>query len=271
MPWGFKVARASLHFWEEPCISGKSGSGTVFFSGCNLKCVYCQNFEISHKNFGKIINEKELIDIFENLVAQGANNINLVNPTHYAVQLANLFETYRPTVPVVYNSSGYESTETLKLLEGKIDVYLPDLKYSRSDKSLKYSGVADYFEVATTAILEMKRQVGKNEFNGDGIIQKGMIVRHLILPSNTNSSKEIIDWLSQNISEENQVSLMAQYIPMGKAENFAEINRKITLREYEKVVSYLEFLGLNNGYLQELESAKNCFVPDFGLQGILKD
>lgn len=271
MPWNFKIARAALHFWEEPCISGKSGSGTVFFSGCNLKCVYCQNYSISHENFGKVVNENELIDIFENLVSQGANNINLVNPTHYAVQLASLFEKYRPGVPVIYNSSGYESVETLKLLRGKVDVYLPDFKYFRADKAFEYSGIADYFQVATNAILEMARQVGKNQFDKNGIIKKGLIVRHLILPGNTNSSKEILCWLKENLPKGNQISLMSQYIPMGKAENFKELNRKITAREYEKVANFMESLGLENGYFQAMESAKNCFVPDFKLQGILQD
>lgn len=271
MPWDFKVARAALHFWEEPCISGKNGSGTVFFSGCNLKCVYCQNYSISHENFGQVVTENQLIDIFEGLISQGANNINLVNPTHYAVQLASLFEKYRPSVPVVYNSSGYENVETLKLLQGKVDVYLPDLKYYREDKSLEYCGVDDYFSVATKAIMEMVRQVGENQFDENGIIQKGMIVRHLILPGNTNSSKEILNWLSKNLPKSSQISLMAQYVPMGEAKSFKDLNRKITRREYEKVANFIQSLGLENGYLQEMESAKNCFVPDFNLEGILQD
>lgn len=266
-PSAFRVARASLHYWEEPCISGDNGSGTVFFSGCNLKCVFCQNLEISHVNKGMEISDDRLIEIFESLVNQGANNINLVNPTHYADRLAEVLAKWNSPVPIVYNSSGYESVESLKKLDGLVDIYLPDFKYSRNDKALKYSRAEDYPEIAKTAIAEMKRQCPSYEFD-NLVMKKGVIIRHLVLPSNTNSSLEILDYLAENYND-TYISIMAQYTPCGSLNNYPEINRKLTEREYDKVVNYALDLGLNNLFIQELSSANDSYIPDFDFTGII--
>ena len=265
-PDNFRVARAALHFWEEPCISGKEGSGTVFFSGCNLKCVFCQNNEISAENKGVEISDEKLISIFENLISQGANNINLVNPTHYAKRLANVLSVWKSPVPIVYNSSGYEEVETLKSLDGLVDIYLPDLKYIRAEKAQRYSKAQDYFEKASQALIEMRRQVEDN-FDGD-IMKSGMIIRHLILPQNTNSSIAILDFIKAYFPD-TYVSLMAQYTPCGDLSNFPEINRKITKREYEKVVNYALDNSFDKLFIQELSSADKSFIPKFDFTGVL--
>lgn len=265
-PDNFRVARAALHFWEEPCISGKEGSGTVFFSGCNLKCVFCQNNEISAENKGVEISDDKLISIFENLVSQGANNINLVNPTHYAKRLAKVLGRWKSPVPIVYNSSGYEEVETLKMLDGLIDIYLPDLKYIRAEKAMRYSKAADYFEKASAALLEMRRQV-EDKFDGN-IMKSGMIIRHLILPQNTNSSIAVLDFIKSNFPN-TFVSLMAQYTPCGDLSEFPEINRKITKREYEKVVNYAFDNSFDKLFIQELSSADKSFIPKFDFTGVL--
>lgn len=265
-PDNFRVARAALHFWEEPCISGKEGSGTVFFSGCNLKCVFCQNNEISAENKGVEISDDKLISIFENLISQGANNINLVNPTHYAKRLAKVLGRWKSPVPIVYNSSGYEEVETLKALDGLIDIYLPDLKYIRAEKAMRYSKAADYFEKASAALLEMRRQV-EDKFDGD-IMKSGMIIRHLILPRNTNSSIAVLDFIKSNFPN-TFVSLMAQYTPCGDLSEFPEINRKITRREYEKVVNYAFDNSFDKLFIQELSSADKSFIPKFDFTGVL--
>lgn len=265
-PDNFRVARAALHFWEEPCISGKEGSGTVFFSGCNLKCVFCQNNEISAENKGVEISDDKLISIFENLISQGANNINLVNPTHYAKRLAKVLSRWKSPVPIVYNSSGYEEVETLKVLDGLIDIYLPDLKYIRAEKAMRYSKAADYFEKASAALLEMRRQV-EDKFDGD-IMKSGMIIRHLILPQNTNSSIAVLDFIKSNFPN-TFVSLMAQYTPCGDLNEFPEINRKITKREYEKVVNYAFDNSFDKLFIQELSSADKSFIPKFDFTGVL--
>ena len=265
-PDNFRVARAALHFWEEPCISGKEGSGTVFFSGCNLKCVFCQNNEISAENKGVEISDDKLISIFENLISQGANNINLVNPTHYAKRLAKVLSRWKSPVPIVYNSSGYEEVETLKALDGLIDIYLPDLKYIRVEKAMRYSKAADYFEKASAALLEMRRQV-EDKFDGD-IMKSGMIIRHLILPQNTNSSIAVLDFIKSNFPN-TFVSLMAQYTPCGDLSEFPEINRKITKREYEKVVNYAFYNSFDKLFIQELSSADKSFIPKFDFTGVL--
>lgn len=267
-PAEFRLARAALHFWEEPCISGENGSGTVFFSGCNLKCVYCQNYEISIENKGTVVDDSRLIGIFESLIAQGAENINLVNPTHYADRLTDLFSKWKCPVPVVYNTSGYESVETLKMLDGIVDIYLTDFKYIRPDKAQKYSNAPDYPEVAKNALAEMKRQVQGYGFDGRGVMQKGVIVRHLVLPQNTNSALEIIDYLAENYRD-TYLSIMAQYVPCGNLENHPEINRKITEREYNKVVDYALQAGLENVFIQQMESADEEFIPPFDFTGIL--
>lgn len=268
-PEEFRLSRAALHFWEEPCISGKNGSGAVFFSGCNLGCLFCQNYEISHENKGMTVSDDGLIKIFENLIEQGANNINLVNPTHYAVQLATLLKKYNPSVPVVYNSSGYESTETLKMLDGLVDIYLPDFKYIRNDKALKYSRAEDYPEVAMRALEEMYLQREKTEFDENGIMKKGMIIRHLILPSNTNSSLKILDFINEKFPNA-YVSLMAQYTPCNDLSAVPELDRKITEREYNKVVDYALSLGMDKIFIQSDESADEKFIPDFDFTGIIK-
>ncbi len=265
-PDNFRVARAALHFWEEPCISGKEGSGTVFFSGCNLKCVFCQNNEISAENKGVEISDDKLISIFENLISQGANNINLVNPTHYAKRLAKVLRRWKSPVPIVYNSSGYEEVGTLKALDGLIDIYLPDLKYIRAEKAMRYSKAADYFEKASAALLEMRRQV-EDKFDGD-IMKSGMIIRHLILPQNTNSSIAVLDFIKSNFPN-TFVSLMAQYTPYGDLSEFPEINRKITKREYEKVVNYAFDNSFDKLFIQELSSADKSFIPKFDFTGVL--
>ncbi|MBO5495564.1 MAG: radical SAM protein [Eubacterium sp.] len=263
----YKIARAALHFWEEPCISGENGSGTVFFTGCNLRCVYCQNYEISRELKGKEVSAFQLKRIFEDLIEQGAENINLVNPTHYADRLAELLGDFASPVPIVYNSSGYESVETLKKLRGKIDIYLPDFKYTRSDKAQKYSLAPDYPEVAKKAILEMRSQV-EDSFDERGMMQSGLIVRHLILPQNTNSSLEALGWLSDNLKD-TCVSLMAQYVPCGNLEEYPELNRKITEREYNKVLSFALSKGIDKLFIQELASADKKFIPAFDFTGIV--
>lgn len=270
MPEKFKVARAMLHTGEEPCISGKNGSAAIFFSGCNLKCVFCQNYDISHKNEGKCVDDDELADVINRMIDAGAHNINFVNPTHYAKRISDFLEKYSFSVPIIYNTSSYEEVETLKMLDGKINVYLPDLKYSRSDKSLKYSGVSNYFEKASKAILEMIRQAGAPKFDDEGMIQSGVIVRHLILPSNINSSIEVLKWLDENIPHDTLISLMAQYTPLGESKKYPEIDRRLTPRELKKTVDFLENECSLDGYVQELESANICFVPDFKNGGFLE-
>ena len=266
-PEGFKLARAALHFWEEPCISGKGGSGAVFFSGCNLKCVYCQNYEISIGDKGTQISDERLVEIFEGLIDEGDQNINLVNQTHYATRLAEVLSKWKCPVPIVYNSSGYESVETLRLFEGIVDIYLPDFKYIRSEKAQRYSRAKDYPQVVKEALFEMRRQQPEDIFE-NGIMKSGMIIRHLILPQNTNSSLEIIDYIKENF-ESTYLSLMAQYVPCGNLKDFPELQRKITKREYEKVVDYACQKGLQRVFVQELGSADKMYIPPFDLNGVI--
>lgn len=262
------VARAALHFWEEPCISGKRGSGTVFFTGCSLKCVFCQNYQIStQREIGKSISVEELAELFDRLAAQGAHNINLVNPTHFALPIAQALRMRKSTIPVVYNSGGYEKLETLRMLDGLIDIYLPDFKYIDNEIAQKYSGAVNYMESAQAAVLEMARQTGPAQFDGDGMMTRGTIVRHLILPGNTRNSIAALDWLGVNLPKGVMVSLMAQYIPCGKAADFPEIDRRITRREYEKVQEHLFRLNLD-GFVQERKSASQSFIPPFNLEGV---
>lgn len=267
-PEKFKLARASLHYWEEPCISGKNGSGAIFFSGCNLGCVFCQNYEISHGCKGVEVSDDKLIDIMKRLVDEGANNINFVNPTHYSLQLLRVLEKYKPPVPIVYNTSGYDSVETLKMLDGAVDIYLPDFKYIRPEKALKYSKAEDYPQVAKEALAEMKRQVGEDVFDENGIMQRGMIIRHLVLPSNTNSSISALDYLAENFGD-TYISVMAQYVPCGDLTEYKEINRPLTQREYDKVVNHIFDLGLDKIFVQELEAASDEFIPDFDFTGVV--
>lgn len=267
-PEKFKLARASLHYWEEPCISGKNGSGAIFFSGCNLGCVFCQNYEISHRCKGVEVSDDDLVRIMKRLVDEGANNINFVNPTHYSLQLLRVLEKYKPPIPIVYNTSGYDSVETLKMLDGAVDIYLPDFKYIRPDKALKYSKAEDYPQVAEEALAEMKRQVGDDVFDENGIMQRGMIIRHLVLPSNTNSSISVLDYLAENFGD-TYISVMAQYVPCGDLTEYKEINRRLTQREYDKVVNHIFDLGLQKIFVQELESAVTDYIPDFDLTGVV--
>ena len=261
-----KIARAALHRWEEPCISGKNGSGAIFFSGCGLQCVFCQNEEISFKKQGKTVTPERLAEIFRELVTQGAHNINLVTASHFVEAVLEALRRYRPPVPVVYNSSGYETLETLRRLEGWVDIYLPDLKYVRPEVSARYSGASDYFQYASAAVKEMARQTGPSVFDENGMLQKGTLVRHLILPGNTRNSIEVLDWLKENLPN-TQVSLMAQYVPCGRAAEYPEINRPITRREYQKVLDHLFFLGLD-GYVQERAAARKAYIPAFSLEGV---
>lgn len=263
----FVVARAAKHFWEEPPISGTNGSGAVFFSGCNLRCVFCQNYELSRAKQGKEITEKKLTEIFDSLISSGAHNLNLVTATQYAERLADVLEKYRSPVPVVYNCGGYESVETIKRLSSVVDVWLPDLKYIDPERSLRYSKAADYFEAASKTILEMRRNQPEDVFE-NGLMKKGLIIRHLVLPKNVNQSKRIFEWIKDNLGAKTYISLMAQYTPCGKLENFPELQRRITKREYEKAVDCLIELGFENVFLQELDSAQKQYIPDFDLTGV---
>lgn len=266
MPYNAVLARASLHLWEEPVISGERGSGAIFFSGCNLRCVFCQNYEISHENFGKQVSKSEFIDIVKRLENQGAHTINLVNPTHFVPFIKEVFSEYKPSVPVVYNTGGYDDVESIRSLHGLIDVYLPDLKYFDSDVSKKYSNAENYFEKASKAVLEMQRQVGKSVIK-DGIMQKGMIIRHLVLPKNTDQSIKILRWIRGNLPIDTYISLMSQYVPYVKTE-YKELNRRIVTAEYQKVIDEFERLGFENGFMQERSSAQTDFIPKFDLSGV---
>ncbi len=266
MPLLPKVARAALHFWEEPVISGKNGSGTVFFSGCSLSCVYCQNYEISQKSFGKAISYERLAEIFCELEQKGAHNINLVNPTHYALAIKKALDIYKPKIPIVYNSGGYDNVETLKMLEGYIDIYLLDLKYLDNGRAKLYSLAEDYPEVAQKAIKEAIRQQPECVIN-NGIMQKGVIIRHLILPQGTNEAINVFDWVREN-APQSYFSIMSQYTPFAKALEMPIINRKITNREYEKVLNYITEFDCDKVFMQEKSSADEEYIPPFDLSGV---
>ena len=261
------LSRAAKHIWEEPCIAGENGAGAVFFSGCTLKCCFCQNFEISHLNKGKKITVGRLAEIFRNLEEEGCSCIDLVNPTHFADSIISALKIFKPSVPVVYNSSGYDSVETLRKFDGLIDVYLPDIKYYDKEVSLKYAACPDYFEKASKALLEMKRQTGECEFQ-NGIMKKGLLVRHLVLPSNVNDSKKILLWIKENLGEDTFVSLMSQYTPFADAKKHKEINRRLFTAEYDKIVDYFFEIGLKNGFMQEKSSANTDFIPNFDNFGV---
>ncbi len=256
------VARVAPHFGEEPCISGNNGSGTIFFSGCTLKCVYCQNYEISHKQKGRAVTPSQLADFYKSLEQQGVHNINLVTADHFAHAVVESLEIYKPHIPIVYNCSGYTSPRTLHMLEGLVDIYLPDFKYSDDNLAVKFSSAPNYVNTATAAIMEMIFQTGLPEFDKDGIMKKGVIVRHLILPSHTRNSIGVLEIIKRMFGTQVMVSLMCQYIPMGKAEDFSKINRKITRREYDKVKLEMFNLGLD-GFTQELSSADAKYIPDW--------
>lgn len=258
--------------WEEPCISGDAGSGTVFFSGCNLKCVYCQNHSIALGDCGKTITIQRLAEIFLELQEKGAANINLVTPTHYVPQIREallLAKKAGLTLPIVYNTGSYESIDVLRLLEGLVDIYLPDLKYYSSDLSLEFSHAADYFPVAATAILEMHRQVGTPVFDErTGMMKRGMIVRHLLLPGQTKDSKKILRHLYETFGDNIYISIMNQYTPLSHVANIPALNRKVTSDEYDKVVNFALCLGITNAFIQEGETAEESFIPPFDMEGV---
>ncbi len=263
-----KVARAALHFGEEPCISGQNGSGTVFFSGCPLHCRYCQNHGISRDGFGKEVSPARLADIFRELEAAGAHNVNLVSGTQFVPAIRKALSLYKPSIPVVYNSGGYERVETLKTLEGLVDVYLPDFKYADNALGAALSGVPDYADQAAAAILEMARQTGPMVLDEHGMAQCGTMVRHLVLPGHTKNSLAVLDWLADHLPRGCFVSLMFQYTPLREIEGFPTLSRRLTRREREKVFRYLLELGLTDGYAQEAESASALYIPNFDLTGV---
>ena len=259
-----KISLYSIHNFEEPCISGEKGSGTIFFSNCNMNCVFCQNYEISQLGRGKEITIEELANVMIKQQERNVQNINLVTPTSYALHIVEAIKIARKKgleIPIVYNTNGYESVETLKLLEGYVDIYLPDLKYYYDDLAKKYSKVDNYFEIATKAIQEMYRQVGTPVLDENGVMKKGLMIRHLILPNEVQNSKKVLKWIKENIDSNVYVSIMAQYFPTYKAKEIPEIARKITKEEYEKVENYLYELDLENGYIQELGEHEEEYVP----------
>lgn len=262
------VARAGLHMWEEPVISGTKGSGTVFFSGCNLHCVFCQNYDISCKGVGKEITIERLKEIYHELIAQGAHNINLVTPTHFTEAVLQSLDEPLP-VPVVYNTSGFETQDTLRRLKGKVQIYLPDLKYSDDMAAIKYSNAPYYFRIATEAIKEMYNQVGDYHIDDNGIMTKGVIIRHLIMPDMPDNTKRIIDWVAANFKPgQVMFSLMHQYVPCGRANEYPEINRKVTDEEYKELESYLLQSTIEDGFVQEGDAACKDFIPCFDGTGV---
>ncbi len=258
-----KIALYSTHNFEEPCISGKKGSGTVFFSNCNMNCVFCQNYEISQQGKGKEITIEELAEIFIKQQEKDVENINLVTPTSYVPQIIKAIQIARNKglkLPIVYNTNGYEKVETLKMLEGYVDIYLPDFKYSDNELAKRLSKVDNYFEIATQALTEMYKQTGKAVFDDRGIMQKGMIIRHLVLPNHILNSRRVLKWINENMHDV-YVSVMAQYFPTYKAKDIEDINRKLTKEEYEQIENYLYRLDLENGYIQELGEHEEEYVP----------
>ena len=259
-----RIALYSIHQFEEPCISGENGSGTVFFSNCNLNCIYCQNYEISQQGKGKEITVQELAEIFLKQQQRKVENINLVTPTSYVLPIIEAIKIAKQrglTIPIVYNTNAYEKVETLKLLEGYIDIYLPDLKYARNQLGIEYSNVNNYFEVATNAIKEMLRQVGTPQLNQKGIMKKGVMVRHLVLPNHIENSKKVLHWIKKNLPNETFVSVMAQYFPTYKAKDVEKLNRKLTKQEWDEIEKYIEELEIENGFVQELGEHEEEYVP----------
>lgn len=265
------IAKAYLHQWEEPPISGKNGSGTIFFSGCNLKCIFCQNYKISSENFGKEVSTSQLANIMLKIQSQGAHNINLVTPTHYILHIKDAIIDAKKRglkIPIIYNSSGYENPSSIKLLDGLIDIYLPDLKYFDDITALKYSKAYNYFSIATEAIKEMYNQVGKVKFDKNGIMKSGIIVRHLILPGCSKDSKKILRYLMDEYRDNIYISIMRQYTPNKNVKNIDKLNRMVTDKEYNSVIQYAIKLGINNCFIQDGSSSDECFVPDFDLDGL---
>lgn len=266
-----RIARAALHFWEEPCISGENGSGTVFFSNCNLKCVFCQNYEISSEGFGKEITVDRLADIFIELQEKGANNINLVTPTHFVPQIIEALKIAKNNgldLPIVYNTNSIDTLDTIKALNGYIDVYLPDFKYFEDKYSMKYSKIKGYSKNVIDVIDEMIKQVGAPKFNKDGIIEKGVIVRHLLLPGLLFDSKKVVDAIYNNFGDNVYISLMNQYTPMHNAKMYPEINKSINEKTYDVLIDYALSIGIKNGFIQESGTNSKEFVPDFNNEGV---
>lgn len=260
------IARASLHMWEEPCISGNAGSGTIFFSGCNLKCIFCQNRDISTKLIGKAVTVDEFSKICLNLQKKGANNINLVTPTHFVPLIVEGIKIARKKgliVPIVYNTSSYETKETIQMLDGIVDIYLPDLKYYDDSYAIKYSHAPNYFQVATEAISEMIKQVGKPVFDENGMMKKGMIVRHLMMPGLTKDTKQILNYLYKTYQNDIYISIMNQYTPIRDFKQYPELNQKVSEEDYDEVVDYALDLGIKNAFIQEGDTANESFIPDF--------
>ena len=256
-----RIAKYYLHKFEEPVISGKNGSGTVFFCGCSLKCVFCQNYEVSRNLRGKYISETELAEIFRMLEEQGAHNINLVSPTHYSDKILRALEIYRPSVPVVYNTHGYEEESVIKEIFSHVDVFLPDLKFYSPAISQRYCGKKDYFEKASAALTIMAQK--PLSFDGDGLIASGTVVRHLVLPQNVSDSKKLLDWFAGNIGDRAYISVMSQYTPFGETDSFPELKRKVTRREYDTVVDYALSLGIEKMFYQKLDSADTAYIPQW--------
>jgi len=266
-----KIAKVSLHQWEEPCISGTLGSGTVFFSNCNLKCVFCQNHTISQEGIGKIVSINRLSEIFLQQQKRGAHNINLVTPTHYVPQIIEALKIAKSrglNIPILYNSNSYENIDTIKALKGYIDVYLPDLKYYRNKYAIKYSAAPNYFNTASEVITEMVSQVGEAKFNNAGIIQKGVIIRHLMLPGLLFDSKKIIDFIYTTFNDSVYISLMNQYTPMHKAANYSEINKPLNPNHYDALIDYCLNLGITKCFIQENGTSSKAFVPNFDLSQV---
>lgn len=264
------IAKAYLHKWEEPCISGSIGSGTIFFSYCNLKCIFCQNYDISTLHKGKIISVDNLKNICLELQKKGALNINLVTPTHYVPLIIEAIKKAKKeglNIPIIYNTSSYENIETIKMLDGIVDIYLPDLKYYNNEYGLKYSKAKDYFKYASSAINEMYKQVGKPIFDKNGIMKKGVIVRHLMLPSHLDDSKKIINYLYKKYHHNIYISIMNQYTPLKKLE-YEYLNHKVTDEEYDALIDYAYNIGVRNAYIQEGETQKESFIPNFDLEGL---
>lgn len=261
-----KIALATVHNYEEPCISGKNGSGTIFFTNCNLNCIYCQNYKISQQGKGYEITIEELANIMLEEQEKKVNNINLVTPTMYAYQIIEAIKLAKSKglyIPIIYNTNGYENIKTIKALNGYIDVYLPDLKYYSNELSKKYSKIDNYFKYATEAIKEMYKQVGTPVFNENGIIRRGVIIRHLVLPNHIQNSKHILKWIKENMPEDIYVSIMAQYFPTYKAKEDNLLNRKLNKKEYKEIEEFLYTLNIKNGYIQELGEHEEDYVPDF--------
>lgn len=266
-----KIALVSTHYYEEPCISKENGSGTIFFSNCNMNCIFCQNYEISQQGKGKEVSVERLADIMLEQQERKVNNINLVTPTMYVYQIIEAIKIARKKgliIPIVYNTNSYENIETIKALNGYIDIYLPDLKYYTDSLSIKYSNAPHYFENATRAIKEMKKQIPEYEFDENGTMKKGVIIRHLILPNYLQNTKNILKWIKDNFDDEIYVSIMAQYFPSYKAKEDEKINRKISMREYRKIEEYVYELNFKNGYMQDLGKNEEEYVPNFNLNNV---